>query len=134
MSRLLSTSTRISEPKSKTGTGVPLPTPQVSYPSFKSREQFWWRQDGAPIPPTIDHLHPDSAPSGGSDIRLYVHGTGFTSESVIVFNDNEEPTVMESSNILSTGVRPSLFVVPAVVEVKVKTGDEESSALNFTFT
>lgn len=133
MTEVLSTSTVIPEPKSKTGTGVPIKPPMVAYPTFKSREQFWWRQDGAAIAPSIEHMHPVSAPVEGSDLRLYIHGSNFTTESVIVFNDVEEPTTMDSSNILSTGVRPSLFTEPAEVEVKVKTGAEESNVFLFTF-
>lgn len=131
MTELLSTSDGVPSPKSLTL--KPLKKPMVAYPSFKTREQFWWRQDGQPVVPTIDHLLPDSAPAGGSDLRLYVHGTGFMADSVIVFNDNEEPTTMDASGILSTGVRAGMFEVPADVEVKVKTGDEESNVLIFHF-
>lgn len=131
MARVLATSAQIPEPKSQMA--VEKYTPQSTYPSHLYREQFWWRSDGAAVVPAIDHLSPDSAPALGSDMRLFVHGTGFMSNSVIVFNDVEEPTTMESSGILSTGVRPSLFLVPAVVTVQVKTGDEVSNTLNFTF-
>lgn len=132
MARVLTSSSALPSPKSLTPTEKP--TPQRFYPSHLTREQFWYRSDGAPITPNIDHLHPSTAKAGGSDMRLFVHGMGFTAESKIVFNDVEEPTTMETSNILSTGVRPSLFIVPADVEVKVVTGDEESNTLIFTFT
>lgn len=131
MARVLTTSDALPSPKSAMLTE--RPTPQHSYPSHLYREQFWYRSDGEPVVPTIDGLFPNSAKAGGSDLRLHVHGTGFTGESVIVFNDNEEPTTLDATGIVSTGVRAGMFAVPAEVEVKVKTGDEESNILIFTF-
>ena len=132
MARVLATSTAIPSPKTLKLTEVT--TPMRYYPSHLYREQFWYRGDGATITPNIDHLQPSTAKAGGSDMRLYVHGSSFTAESKIVFNDVEEPTTMESANILSTGVRAGMFAVPADVEVKVTTGAEESNILIFKFT
>lgn len=133
MARLLNTSSDISGPKSATGPALRGVTEGRSYPSHLYREQFWWRSDGEPIAPEIDGIFPQSAQAGGSDLRLYVHGTGFTGESKIWFNDNEEPTTMHSNGVLSTGVRAGMFTVPAVVPVQVKTGSAESNILNFEF-
>ena len=130
MARLMAD--QVAEPNS--GPYKPTATPMTAYPTRLTREQFWYRSDGQPIKPGIDGMEPNTAPSGGSDIRLYVNGTGFTPDSVIVFNDNEEPTTMNSNGVLSTGVRPSIFVVPATVPVLVRTGAVESNTLNFTFT
>jgi hypothetical protein len=129
MARILASS--VSEPNS--GAYKSTFVPQTKYPSHLYREQFFWRQDGEVVTPEIDGLFPNSAPAGGSDLRLYVHGTGFTGESIIVFNDVEEPTTLDATGVLSTGVRAGMFEVPAEVEVKVKTGDEESNILLFTF-
>lgn len=128
----LTTTTEV--PGAKSATGKQIVKPQVSYPQFKTREQFWWPPSGVAPAPTLENMAPNTAKAGGSDLRLYVYGSGFTSNSQIVFNGNAEPTEMLSSNILATGVRPSLFVVPADVPVLVRTGAVDSNTVIFKFT
>jgi hypothetical protein len=84
--------------------------------------------------PDLERLEPDEADAGDAeDIVMHVHGTGFTEESVIYFNGLEEPTTFVSETEVTTGVKPSLFVVPAVCPVTVRNGSYESDALEFEF-
>jgi hypothetical protein len=84
--------------------------------------------------PDLESLDPDEADAGdAADIVMHVHGTGFTEQSVIYFNGLAEPTTFVSETEVTTGVKPSLFVVPAVCPVTVKNGNYESDALEFEF-
>ena len=84
--------------------------------------------------PDVTSLDPDEADAGdATDITMRVIGTGFTEESVITFNGLDEPTVFVSDTEVTTVVKPSLFTVPAVCPVTVKTGALESDALEFEF-
>lgn len=83
--------------------------------------------------PTVTALDPATAESGAADLTLKITGTGFSSSSIIVFADHDEPTTFAEDGTLSTGVRPSLFA-PAVVPVAVRNGPARSGALDFTFT
>lgn len=130
--QLLQNTTAVPDPKSATAKAVVASG--VNYPAFKTREQFWWPPDGVAPAPSLENMSPVQAKAlTGSDFTLYVYGTGFTANSQIVFNDNPEPTNMLSENILTTGVRPNLFVVPADVTVQVKTGTASSNVLIFKF-
>ena len=92
-------------------------------------------EPGAGEAPTLTALDPDTAVAGDADdITLYVSGTGFTEDSVIVFGAYDEPTTLESDGTLSTGVKPSLFVVPDTVQVTVRNNTAVSGPLPFTFT
>jgi hypothetical protein len=99
--------------------------------------------DGVPIPPpiapdvaaTVTGLSPDTAVAGdAADIEMSVMGDGFTPDSRIVFNGLEEPTTFVSAAQLSTGVKPSLFKVPADCPVSVRTGSAMSNEITFSFT
>lgn len=99
--------------------------------------------DGEPLAPpvapdvaaTVTGLSPNTAVAGdAADITMSVMGDGFTSASVIVFNGLEEPTTFVSAAQLSTGVKPSLFVVPADCPVGVRTGSAMSNEIPFSFT
>ena len=84
--------------------------------------------------PDLESLDPDEADAGdATDIVMHVHGTGFTEQSVIYFNGLAEPTTFVSETEVTTGVKPSLFVVPAVCPVTVRNGSYESDALEFEF-
>jgi hypothetical protein len=84
--------------------------------------------------PDLESLDPDEADAGdATDIVMHVHGTGFTEQSVIYFNGLVEPTTFVSETEVTTGVKPSLFVVPAVCPVTVRNGEHESDALEFEF-
>lgn len=85
-----------------------------------------------PVAPTVTGIDPDTAVAGdATDITLHVLGTGFTPTTKILFNGNEEPIVFLNSTDITTIVKPSIFVVPAVCPVSV-VGAEAS--FDFTFT
>lgn len=86
--------------------------------------------------PTVTELSPNTAVCGDNvDIRMYVIGTGFTKASVITFNGLDEPTTFHDATRVSTGVKPSLFVVPAVCPVGVRNpGYAATGTVDFTFT
>jgi IPT/TIG domain len=86
--------------------------------------------------PVIDALSPNNAVSGdAADITMNVMGSGFMSTSVIVFDGHDEPTTFISASTVSTGVKPSLFVVPAVCPVSVRNADgTTSNTMDFEFT
>jgi hypothetical protein len=85
--------------------------------------------------PTVTALIPDTAECGDTEnIVMIVEGTGFHPKSVITFNGLDEPTTFISQTQVSTGVKPSLFVVPAVCPVAVRNaGFAPSNEMPFTF-
>jgi hypothetical protein len=104
-------------------------------------DESWVTYEGGPVPPepaaapVLTGLSPDTAVSGdAADIVMSCVGTGFTPESIIVFNGFAEPTTFVSDTEVTTGVKPSLFVVPAVCPVAVHTGTQVTAAIDFTFT
>jgi hypothetical protein len=106
-----------------------------------AKDEAWITYEGAPAPPepvaepTLDSLSPDTAIAGdAADITMSAIGTGFTANSIIVFNGYAEPTTFVSDTELTTGVKPSIFVVPAVCPVEIHTGSLVTAPLDFTFT
>jgi hypothetical protein len=106
-----------------------------------AKDEAWITYEGAPVPPeppaapTLDSLSPDTAIAGdAADITMSAIGTGFTANSIIVFNGYAEPTTFVSDTELTTGVKPSIFVVPAVCPVEIHTGSLISASIDFTFT
>jgi hypothetical protein len=86
-------------------------------------------------PATLSSLSPNTAVAGDpTDITMVVNGTGFSESSVIVFNGHDEPTTLISDTKVSTGVKPSLFVVPAECPVAVRNAGGMSNELTFSFT
>jgi len=87
-------------------------------------------------PPLVTGLSPNTAPAGDpADITMSVMGENFTPDCVIVFNGYDEPTTFVSAAQVSTGVKPSLFVVPADCPVAVRDGaGQMSNEIVFSFT
>jgi len=88
--------------------------------------------------PVLYALHPNKAFMSDPDFTLEVTGEGFTPESVIVWNNADEPTTFVSENVITTGVKPSTVWNPISIEVYVRTGDPKTSftvtrKLYFTF-
>jgi hypothetical protein len=91
--------------------------------------------DGPITPPTLTDLTPSTVALGSPDFTVHVMGSGFTSESVIVWNGYDEPTTVVSDTELTTGVNMAVWQAPAVVPVQVRAGDGNlSNVLSFTFT
>jgi len=91
---------------------------------------------GTPAPdaaPVITELDPDECTIGEETFDIFVHGTGFTEDSVIVFAGQEEPTDLEDDGSLSTGINMDVWNGPDTVQVSVKNGDKMSNLMDFTF-
>jgi len=85
------------------------------------------------LPPLVlSDIDPDSVAIGMTDFTLTVTGSGFTPNSVIVFDDEEMPTVFVNQTQLTTN--PPSPAEPAVVDVEVTRGEEMSDVLSFEFT
>ena len=65
---------------------------------------------------------------------MTVIGTGFTQNSMIVFNEGDEVTTYVDHNNLTTTVKPSLVSAAIQVPVQVREGQETSAPLMFEFT
>jgi hypothetical protein len=85
------------------------------------------------VRPMLDYLEPGSCVIGDADFTLFVHGTNFFPGSVIHFAGHDEPSTLNVDGTLSTGVKPSLWASPVVVEVKVRNGSLTSVPLPFEF-
>src|SRR4029077_8762435 len=86
------------------------------------------------LSPVVDSLSPNMAMAGDPVyITMVVNGSGFMSGTVIVFNGFDEPTTFISNTQVSTGVKPSLFVVPAECPVGVRNGSIKSNEMIFAF-
>jgi hypothetical protein len=91
---------------------------------------------GTVVPkPSITSIEPDACAIGDPDFTLVVAGENFFGDSVIHFAGHDEPTTFDpDAKTLSTGVKPSLWAEPVVVEVQVKNGPEASDPVDFEFT
>jgi len=85
------------------------------------------------VRPMLDYLEPGSCVIGDADFTLFVHGTNFFPGSIIHFAGHDEPSTLNVDGTLSTGVKPSLWASPVVVEVKVRNGSLTSVPLPFEF-
>jgi hypothetical protein len=85
--------------------------------------------------PVITSLTPNSAEIGDPTFVLHVHGTNFTSGSVIVFNAGDEPTTFVSETEITTGINMSTVTEATTVPVHVRSSDGVlSDPVMFTFT
>ena len=119
------------------GSTVPGPTAVTVEALQLLLESGWTPGGGVPNEaPVASGLSPDTAVAGDpTDITMTVNGSGFTEESVIVFNTHDEPTNFISESAVSTIVKPSIFIVSAVCPVEVRNADGQvSNAVDFTFT
>ena len=84
--------------------------------------------------PVIESLNPASCVIGDPDFPLVVSGDNFFGDSVINFAGQDEPTTFDpDAKTLSTGVKPSLWVEPVVVQVIIKNGPAQSGPIDFEF-
>lgn len=88
----------------------------------------------APPAPVISSISPSTAVCGDVDLEMLVTGTGFTADSIITFNGLDEPTDFHSDTSVGTGVKPSLFLVPATCPVAVRGPGGTSNSVSFEFT
>ena len=87
-----------------------------------------------PEAPVLTELSPDNAPLDGEDVRMNVVGTGFTPSSVILWDNKDEPTTVESDTNCSTIVKPSIHGEPLDFNVEVRNGSAKSNTLVFHIT
>jgi len=84
--------------------------------------------------PVIESLNPASCMIGDPDFPLIVSGDNFFGDSVINFAGHDEPTTFDpDAKTLSTGVKPSLWAEPVVVQVIIKNGPAVSGPIDFEF-
>jgi hypothetical protein len=88
--------------------------------------------DWATEPPVVTGLEPAECTLGDPSFTIYVSGTGFFPESVIVFAGHDEPTTFEDDK-LSTGVNMDVWQGPDTVQVSVRNGPIMSNSMGFTF-
>lgn len=85
-------------------------------------------------PPVISSIDPEGCAIGDADFTLEVHGENFFTGSIIFFAGHDEPTTYdEAAKTVSTGVKPSLWANPVVVQCQVHNGEMMSNAVDFTF-
>lgn len=87
-------------------------------------------------PPRVTGLDPTSMNVPGPDAPIMVTGSGFTEESVIIWNGADEVTEFVSATKLRTTVKVSIVEAPLpfTLPVQVRNEDQISNALDFTFT
>jgi hypothetical protein len=83
--------------------------------------------------PVVTELDPDECTIGEESFDIFVHGSGFNEDSVIVFAGQEEPTDLEDDGSLSTGINMDVWQGADTVKVSVKNGDKTSNEMDFTF-
>jgi hypothetical protein len=84
--------------------------------------------------PTITALTPSTVALGAPNFTVHVTGTGFTPDSVIVWNGYDEPTTVVSDTEVTTGVDMAVWLAAATVPVAVRAGGTLSAPVSFTFT
>ena len=90
--------------------------------------------DAAPSdPPTIVALEPASAAIGAADFTLAVTGSGFTADSVIVWDGGDLATTVVSAAEV-TGAIVMASAVEGVIPVCVRAGGILSAPASFTVT
>jgi len=93
-----------------------------------------WTDAPPAAPPTVTSLAPATVALGSPSFTVHVIGTGFTPDSVIVWNGYDEPTTVVSPTEVTTGVNMGVWQAPATVPVAVRTAAGTSAPLSFTFT
>jgi len=111
-------------------TGAELHAPLTS--NVEKRSSDW--QPPVEVAPAIISLTPSTAVRGTDDFEMAVNGTGFKTDTVIVFNGGDELTDYISDTEVRTGVKPSLVSAAVTVPVCVRNGATLSNTMNFSFT
>jgi hypothetical protein len=89
-------------------------------------------EGGGEVPaPTVESLNPPSAALGDPNFTLHVLGSGFTPDSVIVWNGGEEITTVVGTTEATTEVDMSTATVAMPIPVLVRNAGGDSNALSF---
>jgi hypothetical protein len=86
------------------------------------------------VAPVVSSLTPNTAAVGDPDFTMTVNGSGFKSDSVIVWNGGDEPTTFVAEGQVTTTVKPSTASGPYTVPIAVRNGDKVSNEVSFSFT
>jgi hypothetical protein len=91
---------------------------------------------GAAPTPTLEFIAPATLNVPGPDAELVLVGAGFTSTSIIVWNNGDEATEFVSNAELRTIIKPSTVeaTLPFTLPVYVRNGSIRSNSVDFTFT
>ena len=111
--------------------------PEDQFATFTDGTYRWdgnaWVAYVVPPPaPTVSHIEPMSASITGDDFEGHVRGTGFTEDTVIIWNGAEEPTRFVDATDVWTTVVPSVVTAPTVLDVYVLDKGQASGIVQFT--
>ena len=83
--------------------------------------------------PVLTSIDPTGAAIGDRDLTMTCTGTGFTPDSKITFNGNDEPTTLIGTTKATTIVKPETANVVGPVPVTVRNATGASAPQQFTF-
>jgi IPT/TIG domain. len=94
------------------------------------------RGPDVPVGPTVTSVEPNTLTVADPETEAVITGSGFTTESVIVWNGGDEATAFIDGEHVSTIVRPSTVEapLPCTIPVAVRNGILLSDPVSFTFT
>jgi len=102
----------------------PPPTPYSPTPYFATPEKTPVPPTPTPTPPImITFYNPQSVYAGSKTFRLQLNGEGFTSDSQILFNGSQMPTVFVSANQIYADVPANLILGEGPRQISVATPD-----------
>lgn len=84
--------------------------------------------------PVLESLSPSEGVAGSSDITMTITGTGFTPESVLVWNGADDTMEFVSETECTAVVKLSLSTVASVCTVAVRNDVDLSNELSFAIT
>jgi hypothetical protein len=109
---------------------LPTATPQRPIGFFR-RDLITTPGPGAPL--ALTAIEPASAVLGSPSFTMRILGTGFTPESILVWNESDDVCAFISETELNTTVNMQSAVAAVAVSVEVRNGEEISNSLSFTF-
>jgi IPT/TIG domain len=94
------------------------------------------RGPDVPVGPTVTSIEPNTLTVSDPETEVVITGSGFTTESVIVWNGGDEATGFIDGEHVSTIVQPSTVEapLPCTIPVAVRNGILLSDPVSFTFT
>jgi predicted flap endonuclease-1-like 5' DNA nuclease len=91
-----------------------------------------------PVPPdeapVLDSITPASAPIQSGDVTATIAGSGFTAESVVVWNGTDDTSTFVDENTITTVIKTDMASEAHIITVAVRNGTESSDEISFEFT
>ena len=87
-----------------------------------------------PTAPVLTSLVPDTVQLGQPSFTMRILGTGFTPESVLIWNGSEDVCAFVSATELTTTINMATAGAAVAVPIEVRNGALVSNTLSFTFT